>query len=324
MKPTLARAIEAALGASVASHRAVGGGSINDTFLATLSDGRRVFVKSRDDADDETFAIEAEGLSWLREGFARSAEGFARSAEGFARSAEGFARSAEGSLYVPEVLAVLARPRALVLRAFERGVSERGAFERGPDPKASEEALGRGLAQLHASLAEDARFGLPRASDLATIRFANTPTTDWPTFYAEQRLLPLLAHAERRRVATTRMRLGLERVTARLPELVGPPERAARLHGDLWSGNAAFDRAGRPVIFDPAVYAGHREIDLAMMKLFGGFSSRVFDAYDELWPRAPGHEERVPLYQLLPLLAHVVLFGGSYVATVESTLARLA
>lgn len=319
MTPMLSRAIEAALGARVASHRAVGGGSIHDTFLATLSDGRRVFVKSRDDADDETFAIEAEGLSWLREGLAGSGEGSARPAGGFASSAEGYAGPAERSLYVPEVLAVLARPRALVLRAFERGASERGH-----DTKASEEALGRGLAQLHASLAEDARFGLPRASDLATIRFANTPTTDWPTFYAEQRLLPLLAHAERRRVATRRMRTGLERVLARLPELVGPPERAARLHGDLWSGNAAFDRAGRPVIFDPAVYAGHREIDLAMMQLFGGFSPRVFDAYDERWPRAPGHEERVPLYQLLPLLAHVVLFGGSYVPTVESTLARLA
>ena len=314
MTPALARAIEDVLGARVEAHRAVGGGSINDACLASLSDGGRVFVKRRDDADDETFPIESEGLSWLREGLAGSGEALARPVERFAALEERPGTPAARSLYVPEVLAVLERPRALVLAAFEAG----------PETAASQEALGRGLAQLHGSLAHDASFGHARSSDLATIRFANTPTTDWPTFYAEQRLLPLLALAERRRVATTRMRVGLERVITRLPELVGPSERPARLHGDLWSGNAAVDRAGRPVIFDPAVYAGHREIDLAMMKLFGGSSSRVFDAYDELWPRAPGHEERVPLYQLLPLLAHVVLFGGSYVPTVERTLARLA
>lgn len=119
------------------------------------------------------------------------------------------------------------------------------------------------------------------------------------------------------------MRAGIERVIARLPLLVGPDEPMARLHGDLWSGNAATDARGRPVLFDPAVFAGHREVDLAMMRLFGGFSARVFEAYEEVWPLAPRWQERVALYQLLPLLAHAALFGGSYVASVESTLARV-
>ncbi len=293
MTPTLVHALESALGARVSHSDRVASGSINEAFLATLADGRRVFVKTRDDADARTYAIERDGLSWLREGVS----------------------TARGALLrVPEVLALLDRPHALVLDAFEVG----------REGRESDEALGRGLAALHASLPETARFGLDAESDLATIRLDNTRTDDWSSFYAERRLLPLLAMAERKGRSSRTIRIGVERVVARLPELVGPRERPARLHGDLWSGNAAVDREGRPVIFDPAVFAGHREIDLAMMTLFGGFSPRVFAAYDEVWPRAAGHEERVPLYLLLPLLAHVVLFGESYVGNVERALARYA
>jgi len=106
-------------------------------------------------------------------------------------------------------------------------------------------------------------------------------------------------------------------------ELCGPAEPPARLHGDLWGGNALCDEHGEPVLIDPAVYGGHREIDLAMMKLFGGFGARCFAAYHEAYPLAPGHERRVALYQLYPLLAHVCLFGGGYVAQVERALQTL-
>jgi fructosamine-3-kinase len=95
------------------------------------------------------------------------------------------------------------------------------------------------------------------------------------------------------------------------------------LHGDLWGGNLMCDELGAPCLIDPAVYAGHREMDLAMMRLFGGFSARTFQAYEEAFPLAGGYEERVPLYQLYPLLVHVNLFGGSYLASVESALAAL-
>ena len=110
---------------------------------------------------------------------------------------------------------------------------------------------------------------------------------------------------------------------ARLPELCGPAEPPARLHGDLWGGNAIADEHGEPVLIDPAVYGGHREIDLAMMRLFGGFGARCFAAYDEAYPLADGHAERVALYQLYPLLVHVNLFGGGYVASVERVLQQL-
>lgn len=107
-----------------------------------------------------------------------------------------------------------------------------------------------------------------------------------------------------------------------LPEHLGPPEPPARLHGDLWSGNAMASTHGDPVIYDPAPYGGHREVDLAMMRLFGGFSPRTFAAYEEVAPLAAGHEERVELMQLYPLLVHVALFGGHYAASARSTMRR--
>ena len=116
----------------------------------------------------------------------------------------------------------------------------------------------------------------------------------------------------------------MEAVCERLPELAGPPEPPARLHGDLWSGNAMADADGRPWLIDPSAYGGHREVDLAMLRLFGAPSPRIFAAYEEAAPLAEGWEERVELWQLLPLLVHAVLFGGSYVAAAEQVARRYA
>ncbi len=110
----------------------------------------------------------------------------------------------------------------------------------------------------------------------------------------------------------------------RVGELCGPPEPPARLHGDLWSGNVMADRHGRPLLIDPSAYGGHREVDLALLRLFGAPSERVFAAYEELTPLAYGWEERVELYQLLPLLVHALLFGGSYAGAVERVARRYA
>jgi fructosamine-3-kinase len=115
---------------------------------------------------------------------------------------------------------------------------------------------------------------------------------------------------------------GFERLQGKLLQLLGPREPPSRLHGDLWGGNLHGDESGRPCLIDPAVYGGHREVDLAMMRLFGGFGERVFRAYEEEWPLAPGHGERVALYQLYPLMVHVNLFGGGHAESVERSLAR--
>jgi fructosamine-3-kinase len=140
-----------------------------------------------------------------------------------------------------------------------------------------------------------------------------TTADDWPAFYAERLVRPL---AER---------VGCEpalRVCDRIDALVGPPEPPARLHGDLWSGNVHADAQGRPWLVDPAAYGGHREVDLAMLRLFGAPSPRTMAAYEEVAPLAEGHEDRVELYQLFPLLVHAVLFGGGYRASAEAAARR--
>lgn len=171
-------------------------------------------------------------------------------------------------------------------------------------------AFGRGLAALHRLSAPS--FGLSRPNYLATLVQDNAPEADWPTFYVERRLRPLFRRAG----------LGLDAELDYLrdrPELFGPPETPARLHGDLWWGNVG-SSGGEPVVLDPAVYGGHREVDLAMLALFGGLPDALIAAYEEMWPLAPGWRERISLHQLYPLAAHACLFGGGYGSQVERAL----
>jgi fructosamine-3-kinase len=146
----------------------------------------------------------------------------------------------------------------------------------------------------------------------------------WAALYAEQRLAPLLGPARDGGALTAAGARAVEAVCERIGELAGPAEAPARLHGDLWGGNVLADASGAPVLIDPAAHGGHREVDLAMLALFGGRRPRVLAAYDEALPLAPGHEERVALWQLFPLLVHAVLFGGGYGAAVERIAVRLA
>jgi fructosamine-3-kinase len=273
----LAAALAGALGREVAALRPVGGGDLNDAFAAELTDGSRVFVKTRADPAAGEYETEAQGLCWLGE---------------------------PGALRVPRVLAV--SRELLALEWLEEGRLD----------AAGEEELGRGLALTHRAGAP--ALGGSRPLRLGPLELSNGPAADWPSFYAEHRLLPLLPRAG---LSANGVRV-VEAVCARLPELAGPAEPPARLHGDLWSGNVLAGTDGRPWLIDPAAHGGHREVDLAMLSLFGRPSPRSLAAYDEVWPRAPGHEERVGLWQLFPLLVHAVLFGGSYASAVERTAAR--
>jgi fructosamine-3-kinase len=188
----------------------------------------------------------------------------------------------------------------------------------GPDFDAR---LGEGLARLHRAGAPG--FGWSEPNFLATLPQDNTPERDWPSFYARRRLAPLLRRAQDAGLAAPDWSSAFERLYARLPELAGPPEPPARLHGDLWSGNVHRDPSGAPCLIDPAVYGGHREMDLAMLTLFGSPSPAFFAAYDRAWPLAVGWRERLPLWQLYPLLAHVCLFGAGYVGAVDGRLRGL-
>lgn len=265
----------------------VSGGDINDAFRTTLEDGSVVFVKTNASADPAMFPAEARGLAFLAEARA---------------------------LRVPRVLAVSsgapAEPAFLVLEYLEPGRAAPG----------HEELLGRGLAELHRAGAPC--FGADHDNFIGRLPQDNRPARTWAEFYGERRLRPQLALAVDAGRATRKMVEGVERLLARLDGVTGPDESPSRLHGDLWGGNVHRDDRGEPCLIDPAVYGGHREVDLAMMRLFGGFSARTFAAYEETWPTPPGSADRVPLYQLYPLLVHVNLFGGGYVQSVENALER--
>ena len=171
-------------------------------------------------------------------------------------------------------------------------------------------------AATHASASADAGW-------LGSLRVSNEPAATWPEFYVERRLRPLIGLAREREALSAPALATLERVCERVPELAGAHEPPARLHGDLWTGNVLADVHGRPWLIDPAAYGGHREVDLAMLALFGA-PAGALDAYREAAPLASGWRERVGLYQLLPLLVHVLLFGGSYRDSLARTAARYA
>jgi fructosamine-3-kinase len=239
----------------------------------TLADGRTVLVKS---GEPEAVAAEAAGLRWLR---------------------------VPGGVPVPAVLEV--DGGRLVTEYVPSG---------GPDRRAAAE-LGRGLARMHAAGAP--AFGAPppdgpTIARIGAARMRNVPAESWPEWFAADRLLPYLRSAR----DAGELRAGavgeIETVAERLPELAGPAEPPARLHGDLWSGNVLWSPDGA-VLIDPAAHGGHRETDLAMLALFGcPHLDQVLAAYDEAAPLADGWRDRVPLHQLFPLLVHTVLFGGGY------------
>ena len=151
----------------------------------------------------------------------------------------------------------------------------------------------------------------------------NEPAATWAEFYAANRLLPLARLAAEGDVLAAPSIAALERLAGRL-EQFDTGEAPARLHGDLWAGNRLVDGDGRSWLVDPAAHGGHREFDLAMMRLFGGFGPGCFAAYEEVAPLAPGWEERVALHQLAPLVVHAIKFGGSYVSASERAIARYA
>ena len=211
-----------------------------------------------------------------------------------------------GALRVPDVLGV--SDAVLVLDWVDEGA------------RGDATAFATGLAEIHAAGADD--WGATPAAGptrLGRLLLPNDPCPDWPTFYATRRVLPLLPEAG----LSPGGNRAVESVCDRIAELAGPPEPPARLHGDLWSGNVHWDRQGRAWLIDPAAYGGHREIDLAMLQLFGSPGRSFFAAYDERLPVAPGWQDRVPLYQLFPLLVHAVLFGGGYPGAVERICAIL-
>jgi len=184
----------------------------------------------------------------------------------------------------------------------------------------AEEALGQQLAALHA--VPEKKYGLEVSNHLGHLVQTNIPLDKWSSFYRDNRLLPQLMRLIDQGFASSSLVLRLHSVMDtlenRLPDRIQP----SRLHGDLWGGNVIWTPA-LPILIDPAVFVGDRVLDLSMMKLFGGFSDRVFQAYQRTFPLLPGWEERVPLYQLYYLLSHVCLHGPSWLPQVDHCLKKL-
>jgi len=248
---------------------------------------------------------------------------------------------ADGARYFVKVNAV-ARRAMLDAEADGLGALARAAAVRVPTPVACgaandraflalewldfaggghDAALGRALARLHRVIGPE--FGWHRDNTIGTTPQRNAAAGDWATFFRDRRIAPQLAlaasHGHRGRLP----RDG-ERLLATIPGLLaGHSPPPSLLHGDLWSGNAARLATGEPVIFDPAVYYGDREADLAMTELFGGFGADFYAAYREAWPIDAGYSIRRTLYNLYHVLNHLNLFGGGYLGQAEAMIGRL-
>lgn len=294
----VARALRERLSLDVAGVELAAGGDINDAYRAEIADGTSIFVKTSDSAAPGMFTDEAAGLAWLGE-------------------------PASG-LRTPEVIGVVddppepdaTHPRLLALRWVDRA----------PLDATGEERLGRGLAKIHAAGAP--AFGATPVLNLdgslnpvrhgrSPMRFnelslPNDPCPTWAEFYAERRIRPLVRACRDRGELSAEDSELFQRLCARLPHLAGPAEPPARIHGDLWSGNVMASADGEVYLIDPVAHGGHRELDLALLTVFGGPSERCFDAYAEVSPPADGHAGRVQLWQLGMILLHVYLFGGAY------------
>ncbi|MEM7454477.1 MAG: fructosamine kinase family protein [Planctomycetota bacterium] len=273
--------------AVVISGRSVGGGCINNAQAIQLDDGRSFFLKFNSDAG-RLFECESEGLSMLAQA---------------------------SSIRVPEVIGTGTADNVsfLVLENIETGRPAGGFMRR----------LGRGLAALHESSLEVARFGLDSDNFIGATLQPNSWTESWVEFWAEHRLGFQLRLAHDSGLGNSGMyRMG-DRLMARLDEyLPGAPE-VSLIHGDLWSGNYLCDESGNPALIDPAIYFADAEAEFGMISLFGGVSSEFFDAYYEVRPRREEQDIRIAIYRLYHLLNHLNLFGGSYLSGCLDLLKRL-
>lgn len=281
--------IEAALAVAlgrpvrVTARLGLGGGDIARVERIHTDAGTFV-VKSHPSPPADFFGAEAAGLVALRE--------------------------SGTSLRIPEVVAVDG-DEFIVLEDLGSGT-----------PSAhSDEALGRGLAELHRQ--SSPQFGFERDTFCGTTRQPNTWATRWVDFYAEARLGQQLDLAIRARRLSSSEADRLRRLIERLHTVIDEPaEGAALIHGDLWSGNVHVTRTGAPALIDPSAYFGHREAELGMMRLFGGFSERVYAAYDDAFRLEAGWRDRNAIYQLYHVLNHLNLFGGGFRAQAMAVVDR--
>lgn len=263
-----------------------GGGCINFAGKIVLSNGEQYFVKwNSASLYPGMFEKEAEGLNLLRR---------------------------ENKLKVPEVVAhgVDRDVAFLILEYIQRGYSSPNYWT----------SLGEGLASLHQ--VSHQTYGLTFDNFIGSLPQNNEHHDSWSAFFIERRINPLVKKARDRGELSKDFVKNFEKAVPVFESLCVTNESPSLLHGDLWSGNVFASDHELPVLYDPATYYGNREMEMAFTKLFAGFDQRFYDAYEQTYPMEDGHHERVDMYQIYPLLVHVILFGSGYLGSLKSALNR--
>lgn len=278
--------IEQKLGIAIRKMTPVHGGDISDAWCCETAQ-QKFFLKVNDAVRfPGMFESEAHGLNALRQASAIS---------------------------IPEVVAydTVDNRQYLLLQWIDKGHAAPDFWE----------SFGASLAFQHQQ--EQSFFGWTEDNYIGSLLQTNSQYGNWRDFFAECRVMPLVKKLFDARLFTMNDAAASEKLCRHIDDLF-PAEPPSLLHGDLWGGNYAVGADGYAWIFDPAVYCGHREIDIGMTQLFGGFDKRFLKAYDLAYPMAPGWESRMPVAQLYPLLVHAVLFGGHYPGAALSVIKRFA
>lgn len=278
--------IEKELDTSLGTVRSVSGGSINRAARIETDTLGSCFLKWNRTADPDMFHKEVLGLERLAK--------------------------ADSRLRIPEVLLYGTDQNGTGFLLMEY-VAERSAKNN------AAKQFGRQLARLHSK--QNDRFGFNESNFIGRLPQSNRWHNSWTDFFIEERIEPQVEMARNAGKLDADSSRAFKSLYQQLDNIF-PEEQPALLHGDLWGGNYFYDTEGQAVIFDPAVYFGHREIEIAFTYLFGGFSSSFYDSYNQEKPLAPGFENRRDIYNLYPLLVHTNLFGGSYARQVTSIVNR--
>ena len=284
---SLQKHLEEQLGRRIHRSNPVSGGDINHASRLEMQDGASYFLKYHSGSDADIFEKEKRGLELLRKHIA--------------------------GIIIPEVVAVgfAKGPKVgyLIMDFVDSGMPDSVFYKK----------FGENLAKLH-KVTNDT-FGLDHDNYIGRLPQSNRRHSSWIDFYVSERLKPQIEMAINNGQLSPSVHKNFDRLYKKLPDLI-PEEPPALIHGDLWSGNFMCSNKKEPVLIDPAVYFGHREMELAFTQLFGRFDSRFYDAYEESYPLSPGFSTRKDIYNLYPLLVHTNLFGGSYAYQVKSYLAR--
>lgn len=265
--------------------RPVTGGCINRCFRLQVEHSP-VFLKYNDSSRyPNMFGMEAVGLQMIRE---------------------------SGAIGVPTVLACseVLDLSFLLLEWIEPGERVNNFWN----------DFGARLAKLHQTSSE--QFGFDTNNYIGSLSQSNFRHNSWVDFFITERIEPQVKLAQDHSAIPGSLVKKFATLYGRLKDII-PPEPPALLHGDLWNGNFLVNGSGTATLIDPSVYYGHREMDLAMTKLFGGFSRDFYSAYEEVFPLQNGFEERIDIHNLYPLMVHVNLFGGGYLQQVQQVLSKV-